>query len=299
MKTLSLVGLLLVVPGSLLGQDRAHQLASQAGKQKDAKCPATSLTVKTCHNQFPDGCSKAKNPNYDAYLSFLKDQDPDPKLASTGILAATDFQQHESKLPATTALGKTNHAKFATNFADLGEGNIYTVIAYLYFAEDTGNPPPPGRPNKEICNCELSGPNTADYHIGIGFNSTLADQARTTHPHDGDPLLAQLQKDSVVVEMTPYVRTHHPNWTISRVQALQGQQVKVVGQLMVDNDHFEAAADCAVSGDTTKCWRSTIWEIHPVTHFSVCQAPSGCSASSPDSDWKDLDAAKTTGGKKK
>lgn len=293
MKVLGLACLMFSFPGFLFAQDRAHQLASQAANQHPARCPNSGLTLQQCHDQFPDGCSQGVQPKYDAYLDFLKDQDPAPGLASTGVLSAADFQHLESQLPKGSrrrrGLTSHNHARFASTFAGLGEGNLYTVVAYLYFAEDTGNPPPGQQPNRETCNCKLSAPNTADYHIGIGFDSALAAQARTGHPQAGDHLLSQLEKDSVVAEMTPYVRTHHPNWGIDRVKALQGQQVKVVGQLMVDNDHFVPKDDCSFSNHTPNCWRSTVWEIHPVTRFYVCNLSSGCGASSPDSAWTDLD----------
>jgi hypothetical protein len=58
---------------------------------------------------------------------------------------------------------------------------------------------------------------------------------------------------------------------------------------MVDNDHFQAKDDCHFTPQTSGCWRSTVWEIHPVTKFYVCKASSGCDASSPDSAWTDLD----------
>ena len=62
----------------LLSFDRAHDLASQAASQKPASCPKTgTMTLQKCRATFPDGCSTAKTtPNYDAYLDFLKDQDP-------------------------------------------------------------------------------------------------------------------------------------------------------------------------------------------------------------------------------
>lgn len=299
MKTLSLVGFLLVVPGSLWAQDRAHQLASQAAQQKAAKCPKpNNLTLQQCHDQLPDGCSAAAHPNYDAYLDFLKDQDPDPTLASTKNLVAADFQSLEAKLPrlSRTVNGKkqrlnsSNHAKFASKLARLGEGNIHTVIAYLYFAEDTGASNPP---NSETCNCKLLTPNTFDFHIGLGFDKTLADQIRQTRPQ---PVIGQptaMDKTSVVAEMTPYTRTtRHPNWSFDKVNAIQGQQVKVVGQLMADNTHFNATDDCSVHKPGVSgagCWRSTIWEMHPLMKVYVCNVSSGCDASSPDSAWTDLD----------
>lgn len=306
MKILGLAFFLVAVPSYVFAQDRAHDLASQAANQHPARCPRpNNLTLQDCHDKFADGCSQAANPKYDAYLDFLKDQDPDPGLASTGVLAAADFKNLESQLSrlgqAHTAragggrgsrggtgrsLTSSNHATFAHQLAGLGEGNIHTVIAYLYFAEDTGSG---NSPNSETCNCKLLAPNTFDYHIGVGFDSSLANQAGTDHPQAGSPLLSQLQKASVVAEMTPYVRSHHPNWTIDKVQALQGKQVKVVGQLMVDNDHFVAKDDCGFHNPGVGCWRSTVWEIHPVTKMLVCNLSSPCDASSPDSAWTDLD----------
>jgi hypothetical protein len=303
MKTISLTCLLLVVPGSLFAQDRAQQLASQAGHQKAAKCPQpNNLTLQQCHDQFPDGCSAAANPNYDAYLDFLKDQDPDPSLASTKNLGAADFTSLEAKLPQLSSksgkgkakksqpLNSSNHAAFANQLAGLGEGNISTVIAYLYFVQDTSKASPGHTAIGETCNCRISDPANFDYHIGLGFDANLAAQARSQHPQEGSALFTQLQKKSVVAEMTPYPRhTRHANWTVARVNAHQGEQVKVVGQLMVDNYHFKVSDDCGLHGATANCWRSTIWEMHPLTKFYVCNVSSGCDASSPDSAWTDLD----------
>ena len=299
MKTLSLACSLLVVSGVALGQDRAHELAAQAGSQRVATCPKPNdLTLQQCHEKFPDGCSTSARPTYDAYLDFLKDQDPDPNSAPTKELAAGDFKNFESQLPhlSQTRKGKksggltsSNHATFANQFAGMGEGNLYSVIAYLYFAEDTGNAAPGKSPNSETCNCRLLTPNTFDYHIGIGFDAGLASKA-AAHPKPSDPVYSQLQKDSVVAEMTPYPRTtRHPNWTIAQVQALEGKQVKMVGQLMADNTHFNAKDDCGFSGAATTCWRSTIWEMHPLIKVYVCNLSGGCDANSPNSAWKDLD----------
>lgn len=300
MKTLSLVCLLVVVAGSAQAQDRAHQLASEAGQQKPATCPKPNhLTLAECHAKFPDGCSAASPAHYDAYLDFLKDQDPDPNLAPTKVLTAADFQNFESQLPvgrkakgkvkAKKGLTSSNHATFANQFAGLGEGNIYSVIAYLYFVEDTGKGSSCQSGVAETANCKITAPDSADYHIGLGFNSTLAKSAGG-HPQPCTPAFSALEKDSFVAEMTPFPRhSRHPNWSIASVSAHQGEQVKVVGQLMVDNFHFNAAADCAFLGAGASCWRSTVWEIHPVTKFYVCNVSSGCDASSPDSAWTDLD----------
>lgn len=273
----------LVVPPYLPSQDRAHDLASKAASQRPASCPRSGMTLQQCHDKFPDGCSASAHPSYDAYLDFLKDQDPGPTLASTKDLTATDFPGLESKLPKT--LRDTNHATLANSFANLGEGNIHTVIAYLYFAEDTSKGTATVPSNSETSNCKLTAPNTFDYHLGLGFDPALAASARS-HPKPGAAFTA-LEKHSVVAEMTPYTR--HAKWTFDRVNALQGQQVKVVGQLMVDNIHFNKKDDCHFSPAQASCWRSTVWEIHPVTQFYVCKASGGCTVSSPASDWTNLD----------
>ena len=276
----------LAVPPYLLSQDRAHDLASKAATQHPVSCPKKSgMTLQVCHDKFPDGCSAAAKPSYDAYLDFLKDQDPGPTVASTKDLTAADFPKLESKLPKT--LKVSNHAKVANSLANLGEGNIHTVIAYLYFAEDTGKGTATLPANSETSNCKLTAPNTFDYHLGLGFDSALAANAKSTHPKQGDAAFTKLEKQSVVAEMTPYTR--HKNWTFARVNALQGQQVKVVGQLMVDNFHFDKKGDCHFPAALPGCWRSTIWEIHPITQFYVCKASGGCTVSSPASDWTNLD----------
>src|SRR6202795_2857732 len=95
----------------LLSFDRAHDLASKAADQHPVKCPATGMTLKKCHDIFPDGCSAAAKPSYDAYLDFLKDQDPGATLASTKDLVESDFPALESKLPKT--LNSKNHADSA------------------------------------------------------------------------------------------------------------------------------------------------------------------------------------------
>lgn len=275
----------LVVPPYLQSQDRAHDLASKAASQRPVSCPRSGMTLQQCHDKFPDGCSASARPSYDAYLDFLKDQDPGPTLASTKDLTASDFPGLESQLPTT--LRATNHATFANRFANLGEGNIHTVIAYLYFAEDTSKGTATVPPNSETCNCKLTAPNTFDYHLGLGFDPALAASARSTHPKSVDAAFTALEKHSVVAEMTPYTR--HPKWTFDRVNALQGQQVKVVGQLMVDNVHFNKNDDCHFTPAQASCWRSTVWEIHPITQFYVCKASGGCTVSSPASDWTNLD----------
>lgn len=283
-KGMGLIALLLGIPACMYA-DRAHDLAKVAGQQKAVTgCNPGSLTVQSCHQQFPTGCTES-NHRYDAYLNFLKNQTPGASLASTAVLGLTEFQSLEGKVPSGLSSG--NHARFAPTFANLGEGNIVTVVAYLYFVEDTGKGSGTKPAIGETTNCKLQLADSYDFHIGLGFDKTLAQQILKNKPQPviGQP--GQMDKTSVVAEMTPHTRG--PKWTFARVNSLQGQQVKVVGQLMVDNVHWNANDDCGFPGAGATCWRSTVWEVHPVTQFYVCKASGGCNANSPPSDWTSLD----------
>jgi hypothetical protein len=283
-KVISLTWLLLGIPACLLA-DRAHDLAKQVAKQKAVTgCNPGSLNTQTCHNQFPTGCTDSSH-KYDAYLNFLKNQTPGPSLASTALLNENDFQSLESKIPS--GLGTGRHAKFAPALAGLGEGNIVTVIAYLYFVQDTGKGGN-GQPSiGETANCKLQLPESYDYHVGLGFDAALAQQIRTNKPQPINGKPGKMDKTSVVAEMTPHTRA--PKWTFARVNSLQGQQVKVVGQLMIDNLHLNAKGDCSFPNALPSCWRATVWEVHPVTQFYLCNLSAGCDQSSPRSAWTSLD----------
>jgi hypothetical protein len=137
-------------------------------------------------------------------------------------------------------------------------------------------------------------PPASDYHIGIGFDAQLA-QTAPSAPSDG-PEHQTLERNSIIVEMTPHYRArYHPNWTFDLLMSLRGKQVKVVGQLILDNDHAQQSDICSTppdSSDAAKCWRESPWELHPVTEFYVCRAQS-CDAES--SDWVALDDAESQG----
>src|SRR5256884_8505499 len=171
--------LLLGIPDCLYA-DRAHDLAKVASKQKAViGCNPASLTTQTCHAQFPTGCTDSAH-KYDAYLNFLKNQVPGAASASTAFLNGTDFKSFEDKIPKT--LGSSNHAKSAPALANLGEGNIVTVIAFLYFVEDTGKSAG-GKPSiGETTNCKLQLPDSYDFHIGLGFDPALAQQILKNKP---------------------------------------------------------------------------------------------------------------------
>src|SRR5262245_49550601 len=94
--------------------NRAHQLAAQAASQTAVHCETVS-TLADCHPSHPTGCTHAQQPRYDAYLNFLKNQQPARDLPPDRVLGLTDFVNLEEKIPA--GIGTTNHAEFADQLA--------------------------------------------------------------------------------------------------------------------------------------------------------------------------------------
>lgn len=267
-------------------RDRAHLLATRAARAQTNSCDPSITDSDSCHHTYAEGCTTAKQSGtYDAYLSMLKNLRPSPNLVESHIVATftslDDFQALDKKT-IDLNLGKQRQKDFVNDLADAGQGNFYAVVGYLYYAMPGGI---------ETCNCKLRNPKDRDYHIGIGFDpdaaASIANGTKAQSAQGQPP--TKFEQTAVIVEMTPHYRTkYHPNWTLPALQQVVGMQVKVIGQLLVDNEHNEAAQNCAFP-DAVKstCWRGSAWEIHPVAKFYVC-TQGNCRADSPDG-WTELD----------
>ena len=109
---------------------------------------------------------------------------------------------------------------------------------------------------------------------------TAATAPASTSPSRGPAvttmLFSALNRQSVIVEMTPQFREQfEPDWTFDNIKALIGRQVKIAGQLLIDNEHNIRTQNCGLPGaDQSTCWRASAWELHPVTQFWVCPTDS-------------------------
>lgn len=230
-----------------------------------AQCADDISDFQACHKDYPTGCSKAGG--YDPYLNYLKNLTP---AAATGInfLDQTAFDTLNQNTPSE--LGRTNnHETYKDQLSQMGEGKQFGLVGYLYYYESTG---------AESSNCELTGVPNVDFHIGIGFDQTLTGQVNSTTP--SKPPTA-LQQSSVIVEMTPHYRAQFDPtaWTLANLKPALGHKVRIVGQLLVDSEHNKPADNCALANKTAKCWRYSIWELHPVTSFEYCTDDSCTEAS--------------------
>ncbi len=257
--------------------------AGAPGMPVPAKCDEVSDFM-DCHSRFPTGCSASAG--YDAYLNLLKNQLIQPSAAANPVkfLVQQDFVDLDSKTP--TGLSGSNHADFKDELSTLGEGQIFGLVGYLYYAKPSG---------VESSNCQLPNDDTigtnVDFHIGIGFDSALADSIRAK-----TPLTPAQSKDvtqtSVIVEMTPHYRFEFENgqWTIDAIKKMLGRQVRIIGQLLVDSEHNIASQNCALATtdkQKSSCWRASTWELHPVIQFEVCKKTSGSCGNSA-ADWEKL-----------
>ncbi|HYX25172.1 MAG TPA: hypothetical protein VFC23_13545 [Thermoanaerobaculia bacterium] len=258
---------------ALLGGGTATT-STEHGPDTAAVCGDEIPTFQECHSEYPTGCSSSAG--YDAYLNLLKNQLVAPTIAPQLFLAHADYGKLEQGLPP--ALSKKNHEVFKDDLAKLGDGRVASVVGFLYYAKKGG---------KESSNCQLGDPDDIDFHIGIGFDPQFAAKLATKAKLTSDDH-STMNQSSVIVEMTPHWRAKfRPTWNLAVLTPAIGHQVRVAGQLMVDNEHFDPHDDCAFPGAGTACWRASVWELHPVTRFEVCSTGNSCTETSGG--WVDLE----------
>jgi hypothetical protein len=244
---------------------------------------ASSIEAKTCeevadseicHKKYPAGCANSPVPTYDAYFNFLKNLLPSASLESSILLTQDDFATLESRTPM--ALTGRNHAAYAETLASVGEGRIVTTVGYLYQVKGRG---------PETANCQLFGPENAGYNLYIGFDPSLARRLPSDKTNDS----RELSRESIRAVITPHYRAqNHPKWTIARLSQAKGMQIKVVGQLLMDNSQNTPSSNCGRrDADRERCFRASAWELHPVTQLYVCKSSMACTPNGQN--WEPID----------
>lgn len=137
------------------------------------------------------------------------------------------------------------------------------ITGYVASVDDTGG---------ESCNCDSEAEGETDFHINVVTGSSVhSDCSR------------------MIVEITP--RWQHINhWTFDQVkQEIEHKWVTFRGWMFSDIYHMREALNTRRS-DAFKCggkngpfncngtsgrklWRRTIWELHPVTSYTVLSGP--------------------------
>jgi uncharacterized protein YraI len=101
----------------------------------------------------------------------------------------------------------------------------------------------PQASNSESCNCGWHGERATDWHIAL-----------VEHVGDGE-------KTSIVVEPTPRIKGRHAKWTKAMLSPWlnSDRPVRISGWLLFDPQHTNHLDK----------YRSTLWEIHPITKIEV------------------------------
>lgn len=127
------------------------------------------------------------------------------------------------------------------------EGIPVTVVGFLdaIKVEDHGS--------GESTNCHFTNAEEVDWHMPLVEKTSDAEAT------------------SIVVETTPRLRQTHPKWTSTNLsQWVQSDQpVRISGWALLDPEHRAHLGK----------YRSTLWEIHPITKIEVFK----------DGEWVDLD----------
>ena len=193
---------------------------------------ACDENINTIEHCPKTGCGE----NGDALLNALKNAEPTATSGESKTI--DDF----IKLPQPT---RWNTGASRTFKDSDKEGTMVEVRAYILAVKPEGG---------ESCNCELTGRANTDVHIAL-----VADA------EEGD------ENNSITAEITPRLRHNgHPNWTYAKLNDLEGEYVKVVGQLMLDTKHIPPAKLLPGERSHRKLKRATNWEIHPITALWVC-----------------------------
>jgi hypothetical protein len=103
----------------------------------------------------------------------------------------------------------------------------------------------------ETVNCKATDPDHTDTHIELALNAS--DSQNIHH---------------MIVEVTPrqsaIMSAKGKDWSTANLQkSLTGYKIIVVGWMMLDKEHCNAAENTNPGG--ARNWRATCWEIHPVT----------------------------------
>ena len=121
------------------------------------------------------------------------------------------------------------------------EKRAVSIQGYLLLAREEG---------KESCNCSSDAHQDHDFHVWLG-----------SQPGDGST--TPDRSHAMVVEVSPRVRSVHPEWVLHTLLDLAKNQtpVRISGLLMYDDEHPEQL------GKT----RGTLWEIHPILKIEYQQ----------------------------
>jgi hypothetical protein len=129
-------------------------------------------------------------------------------------------------------VARANWSSQDTSAVDQNEDVAVRVQGYLLDVRHEGT---------ESTNCHAV--DYRDFHLWLAVNASDS------------------KSQAIVAEVTPRVRDMRPGWTDAALFNLKGDQVRISGWTMLDQEHPEQISRT----------RQTLWEIHPILHIEVYQ----------------------------
>jgi hypothetical protein len=209
------------------------------------RCSALAAAAKSIETCPAFGCAVDGTP--EAAANRLRNRPPATILGAVHHLRTVEAFEHLQKcvrLQQGLPIGdrKPFQKGFCEESRNIGEGVLVDIYGFIVGT--------PRIRRRDPASCLLIGLHNNSFRINI---AQLAD----------DP-----EFDSILVEMTPIGRDNRL-WSLEKLRSLRGSRVHVTGQLFYDNKHFvNADPDDVIAGEPK---RMSLWEIHPVTDFEVCQ----------------------------
>jgi hypothetical protein len=248
----------------------AVRAPSGAGLTTAAATCACPRTFTRCTSQ---GCACPGTTQ--AIFNETKRRVPTGEFASARALTFDDFKSLQKQANTILAArGKQPRADLSQEDRDqlrdlsvsggtVKEGSLVRVVGFISKGE-----PPHSNTGGESVNCKLGGDSANDFHISLA------------------PAVGLDEFKGIVVEMIPQGRP--AGWTLAKLLRARDEKrmTLAVGALFLDNIHVVNANPHASIDGQPK--RISIWEVHPIKQFFVCEKVGN--ACSPDrlADWTPL-----------
>jgi hypothetical protein len=212
------------------------------------------------------GCAAPGSPN--AAMNLAKHHMPEGSLVTLSFADFASLEQKADDLfggqsPDLTTDQREELRNLDVSGGTVGEGSLVRLTGFIA----QGNKPHPN--TGESVNCNLRGAGNNDFHIPLAETADKSDF------------------EGIVVEMIPQGRSS--GWTLDKLIAIKaaGRRVLVSGDLFFDNKHVPNTDPAnPIQGQPP---RFSLWEIHPIAAFGVCNKENSTCDVERASDWTPLD----------
>jgi hypothetical protein len=238
--------------------------------QLDAAPPTAAAASPPCAASLDEceinGCAAADSKRG----LFNKAKNHQPTGTNARTLNFADMKSLQQQADAVVEQGtelnqeqRDSLSNFTVSTGKVSEGRLVKLAGFIAKGLDP-------HPNTgESVNCRLKTPLNNDFHITLALKSS------------------HTEFQGVVVEMIPHNRP--AEWTIDKLKKVKQNKLLVmaIGNLFYDNDHVVNADP--TDNLTGQPKRFSLWEVHPITKFFVCQKPNNACSLTNTAQWTKLE----------